>query len=668
MISEKPGSISIIIVSYNTKQLLHDCLKSIFNDESGLISEVIVVDNNSTDGSPEMVAQEFPNVNLIRNQVNLGYAKAVNQGIRQSRSDYFLILNPDIEVLEGAIANLWEFMETHQDVGIAGAQLLNPDGSIQMSCRTFYTFPVLLMRRTPLGKLFPNAKLIRRHLMMDWDHQSDMEVDWVLGACMMVRRSAFESVGGMDERFFLYFEDVDWCYRMKKHGWKVYYVHSAKMRHLHRRDSAKLLPDKQVAAHLLSMIHFYDKWDSFLYGLKKRRRLLAVLITLVSDLVGINLAFLLAYSIRYLLRFSFEKPLYSVEVYWGFILFVNLVCIFSFIYSGLYKLGGRASFVRDLILVSRSILVSSLVIMAATYLTRTIAYSRFVVILFWPIAAFLTAAGRAIVRQIHLGMRQRLFDLTRVAVVGSDEEAKEIGRRIADEMRGFEFVGFIHPIEARGTNLLQPHIGYTDSIEEILLEQRIGEVVICQGDLPREKIADMVMGATRSGCFVKVISDAFDFGIRGSQLSEMAGKSVIVFPPSRISRLNLLTKRVVEFLLALLAIAVLSVLSAFVLIFQALRWRNFSSLKHSFEALGMVLSGKRTLVGPRRQVDKEGVKPGITGVWRLDSNQSVGYLDDMDLYYTRNWSLTGDLEVAMRSIGLLAKLFGPGNEIEERKV
>lgn len=667
MTLDSDRSISVVIVSYNTKDLLRNCLKSILCGDSGLISEIIVVDNNSWDGSPQMVAEEFPEVLIIKNTKNLGYAKAVNQGIRQSRSKYILILNPDIEVMEGSILNLWRFMETHPDVGIAGAQLLNPDGSIQMSCRTFYTFPVFLLRRTPLGRLFPNAKVLRKHLMADWDHQSDREVDWVLGACLMVRREALDSVGGMDERFFLYFEDVDWCYRMKKHGWKVYYVHSARMKHLHRRESAKILPDMKVVSHFLSMIHFYDKWDAALYKLKKRRRTIALLITLISDLLAINLAFLLAYSVRYALRFSLEKPLYSIEVYRGFILFVNLICIFSFMYSGLYRLRGVTNFVRDLILISRSILLSSLVIMAATYLTRTIAYSRLIVLIFWPIAAFLAAGGRAIVRHIHLGVRQRLFDLSRVAVVGLGQDAKEVGKKISEQVWRYEFVGFIHPADAREQNPLQPSLGYTDSIQEIVNEQRIGEVVVCQADLPRQRTGQIVIDATRSGCQVKVVSDSIDFAVKGCHLDEMAGRSVVVFPPSALSGINLVTKRIFDFLLACFAMAILLLLTPVVLVFQTIKWHNYSSLQRAFKALALVLLGRRTFVGPQTHLEKEGVKPGITGFWRLlGSKPSFGYFGDMDLYYTRSWSLTGDLEIAILSIKLIGKLFG--RRSDERKV
>lgn len=661
------GPISVVIVSYNTKDLLRNCLKSIQSGDAGLVSEIIVVDNKSSDGSQQMVAEEFPQVLLIKNSENLGYAKAVNRGISQSRSKYILVLNPDIEVMEGSILNLWRFMETHPDVGIAGAQLLNPDGSIQMSCRTFYTFPVFLLRRTPLGRLFPNAKVLRKHLMADWDHQSDREVDWVLGACLMVRREALDRVGGMDERFFLYFEDVDWCYRMKKHGWKVYYVHSAKMKHLHRRESAKILPDMKVVSHFLSMIHFYDKWDSALYKIKKKRRALAVLITLISDLLAINLAFLLAYLVRFALRFSLEKPLYSVEVYRGFILFVNLICIFSFMYSGLYRLRGAASFVRDLVLISRSILLSSLVIMAATYLTRTIAYSRLIVLIFWPIAAFLTAGGRAIVRHIHLGVRQRLFDLSRVAVVGVSQDAKEIGNKISEEVWRYEFVGFIHPDDAREQIPLQPSLGYTDSIQEIVTEQRIGEVVVCLADLARQKIGQIVVDATRSGCQIKVVSDVVDFAIKGCHLDEMAGRSVVVFSPSALSGINLVTKRIFDFLLACLAMAILLILSPVVLVFQTIKWHNYSCLSDAFKALTMVLCGRRAFVGPQTHLEKEGVKPGITGFWRVGGPKpSLGYFGDIDLYYTRNWSLTSDIEIAILSIRLFGKLFG--RHSDERKV
>ena len=183
--------VSIIIVSYNTGDYIRRCLASLYGDYPDIVAEGIVVDNASSDGSVDMIEAEFPQVRTIRNPVNLGYAKAVNRGIEEASGVYFLVLNPDIETGAEAVTRLWEFMEKTPDAGIAGSKLLNPDGSLQMSCRTFYTIPVVLLRRTFLGKLFPNSGLTRRHLMLDWDHDSDREVDWVTGACMMVRREAY---------------------------------------------------------------------------------------------------------------------------------------------------------------------------------------------------------------------------------------------------------------------------------------------------------------------------------------------------------------------------------------------------------------------------------------------------------------------------------------------
>ena len=156
MNSEDPQGISIVIVSYNTREFLARCLASLQKDPSDLVREIVVVDNASSDESVKMVREDFPEVTLISNISNLGYARAVNQGLRNASGRYFLILNPDIETGAASIKALWEFMERTPDAGIVAGKLLNPDGTLQMSCRTFYTIPIVLMRRTFLGRLFPD--------------------------------------------------------------------------------------------------------------------------------------------------------------------------------------------------------------------------------------------------------------------------------------------------------------------------------------------------------------------------------------------------------------------------------------------------------------------------------------------------------------------------------
>lgn len=256
--------VSIVIVNYKTKGLLKYCLKGIERAAPSLSFEVIVVDN-SRDGSAEMIKECFRNVRCIESSRNLGFAAGNNLGIVKASGKYILILNPDIVVLPRAIDEMHSFLERHPEVGILGPQLINPDKSIQYSCARFPTHWIPAFRRTPLGKLPGAQEAIRHYLMMDFDHQETRAVDWLLGACLMVRRSAFDQVGLLDERFFLYFEDVDWCRRFWEAGFQVVYYPKAKMVHYHQRLSAEdsglqSLFSSPTRIHILSGIKYFLKY------------------------------------------------------------------------------------------------------------------------------------------------------------------------------------------------------------------------------------------------------------------------------------------------------------------------------------------------------------------------------------------------------------------------
>jgi N-acetylglucosaminyl-diphospho-decaprenol L-rhamnosyltransferase len=251
--------VSILIVTYNAANFIGTCLRSIYSHNIGLRFEVIVVDNASKDGSPQFIRRHFQQVKLIENAKNLGFAKAANIAYEKSRSEFCLFMNPDIIIQPGSIRNLWEYLLDHHDVAIVFPKLYNIDGSLQYSCRTFYTIPIVLLRRTSLGKLFPNSKIVRDHLMMNWDHNTPRAIDWALGASMMVRKSAVGNAKPFDERFFLYFEDVDLCYRMKMAGWSVMYNPEAEMIHHHVRHSAGKGLHRAKIQHLKSWIQFMFK-------------------------------------------------------------------------------------------------------------------------------------------------------------------------------------------------------------------------------------------------------------------------------------------------------------------------------------------------------------------------------------------------------------------------
>jgi GT2 family glycosyltransferase len=216
--------VSIIIVNWNTKKMLSACLRSVYANVREINYEVIVVDNASTDGSQEMVRHDFPQVIFIENEDNWGFAAANNQGIAIAHGRYVLLLNSDTIVLDDSIANTVVFADDHPQVGIIGCRELNPDQTLQPTCFMFPSVFNMLLSGTYLYKLFPKSRFFGRERMTWWDRKDVREVDIVTGCYMLVRREAIEQVGLIDERFFLYGEETDWCYRFKKNGWKVMFA------------------------------------------------------------------------------------------------------------------------------------------------------------------------------------------------------------------------------------------------------------------------------------------------------------------------------------------------------------------------------------------------------------------------------------------------------------
>ncbi len=257
--------VSIIIVNYKSKDLTLNCIRSIRQaDWPGLDYEIIVVDNYSGDLSGQDLKQ-FGQIKYIMNGRNLGMGAANNLGIRQAAGKYVVIMNPDTVAPKDAFFKLFEFMESHPAVGVAGPKQLNPGGSLQDSC---YRWPSLFLpffRRTPLGQTGAGKKYLDRFLYKDYNKDSLREVNWLLGSFLFCRAEALRQVGVFDERFFLYFEDTDLCKRFSRAGWKVVYYPEVKILHNHMRQSARLVwykfyQNKAAWHHIISWIKYLKKW------------------------------------------------------------------------------------------------------------------------------------------------------------------------------------------------------------------------------------------------------------------------------------------------------------------------------------------------------------------------------------------------------------------------
>lgn len=259
-------TLSIIYVNYNTRGLLKQSLKHLFLINPALDFEVIVVDNNSRDGSAEMVRHKFPQVRLIESMQNYGYSKGVNLGLAEANGSYAAIFNPDIFVSRGALETMVNYLDNHPEAALVGPKLVNADESLQYSCFCFPKIYTPLLRRTFLGGTAQGRRELDRYLMKKWAHNESAPVDWLLGGALVARVSALAEVGFLDERYFLYFEDTDLARSLRNKNYKIIYLPSAKMVHLHRRESAdmplmKSLFNRTTRAHILSAIKYFWKYS-----------------------------------------------------------------------------------------------------------------------------------------------------------------------------------------------------------------------------------------------------------------------------------------------------------------------------------------------------------------------------------------------------------------------
>ena len=251
--------ISIIIVSWNVAELLKQCLQSIFTCDFQHVLQVIVFDNNSSDGTVAMVEELFPYIQLIAHHENIGFARGNNQAIRHAKGDFIFLLNPDTRLESDTLTKLFTYLKNHPKVGVVGPKLVYPDGSIQSSRRRFPTIGSLFFESTLLETWFPNSNIVRYYRFADVSDTEITAVDWLVGAALFIRRTAWETVGGLDESFFMYFEEADWCRRCKQADWAIHYLPHATVIH-YEGESSKQVITNRIIRFQQSKIRYTEKW------------------------------------------------------------------------------------------------------------------------------------------------------------------------------------------------------------------------------------------------------------------------------------------------------------------------------------------------------------------------------------------------------------------------
>jgi len=258
--------LSVIITHYKTPGLLDLCIESIKAHIRNIKYEIIVVDSNSEETTQDFLKENYPEVTIIPFKKNVGYSKVVNAGLIRAKGNYILLLNADIVVLEKSVSEMLEYIREHPHVGIVGPRLLDFVGNIQSSCFSFPKLRTILARRTSFGKTSFGKRILSEFITNSFTADSPIKTDWLQGSAMMVRKKAVQKVGLWDERFFMYFEDTDWCRRFWKSGYEVIYLPAAKMAHYYHRASKKwgalldIFLNKRARIHIVSAIKYFWKY------------------------------------------------------------------------------------------------------------------------------------------------------------------------------------------------------------------------------------------------------------------------------------------------------------------------------------------------------------------------------------------------------------------------
>jgi hypothetical protein len=672
---QKPGTLlSIIIVNYNVREFLHHALVSLQKAMKGIRGEIIVVDNASDDGSIEMVRRRFPKVNLIAGKSNLGFAKGNNVGLRQARGKYILLINPDTLVQEDTLQVMIRFFEENPDVGLAGCKIMNPDGTFQLACRRSFPAPwAAFTKMTGLSALFPGSRLFGRYNLTYLSPDETYELDAVSGSFMMVRREACEQVGGLDEDFFMYGEDLDWCYRIQRAGWKNYYVHSTQIIH-YKGESTKRSSLNEIRTFYQAMHLFVQKHlsSSLVFAF-----LIRFAIT-VSSRIAIIRAFLRPLAVALVDILLVDLSVVLAEAIWFGSVSRLPVQAYPIIYSvpALIVVGGlfwAGVYTHRRMSVSRTILATALsyvFISALVFFFKDYGFSRGVTIISGMLSTVLLPSWRLVLRMMGRSSSEGRRSILgrRTLIVGTDKSGEELLRRLRSRVGdGYDVLGFIDINRKRVGEELSglPIVGSIDNIGKVIQDLKVSDVIFSTQTLSYADILS-VIGRTRE--------QAVNFHLVPNTLEVIIGKgsvdSLNELPLVQISyNIEKSTNRSLKRLFDI-AVSLLLLISIYPFIYFR-RIVSGASRSQFILRLPAVLSGKRSLVGPPESLQQaieataQGFsgshgqggalylgKPGLTGLIQLQRNRALSEQEreQYNLYYAKNQSLALDVEILLKTM------------------
>jgi O-antigen biosynthesis protein len=651
--------LSIIIVNYNVKEFLQNLLHSISKSSNKINREIIIVDNASNDGSVEFISEKFPEVNLIANTKNLGFSTANNIGMKQAKGKYILLLNPDTLVSEDTFEKMICFFEENPQVGLAGCRILNPDGTLQLACRRSFPGPwTSFCKVTGLSNLFPKSRLFAQYNLTYLDSDQTYEVDAISGSFMMFRKDVYEKIGGLDEKFFMYGEDLDFCYRAQKSGYKVFYVHSTQIIHYKGESTKKSgLDETKIfynAMHLFVKKHLSG---SFLVGVILQtaiifRKLFAflgkrkfTLLNIILDFVFYDLTLMGSEKVYILFKSRWAGfPSFSLPIVY------TVPAVIHIVITGLTGNYKRNEF--TILKNFGAIIISFFFVASLSFFFKDFAYSRGVIVLtyftlfisltFWRICAKLF---------FNLGLNKNVALQRRTLVVGINKHTAAIANKLKLKHTDLHnVIGLISITnkevgeEIDGLKVL----GSTENINKVIKDKKINEVIFSSLELSYNQIMAIVSKSQNANIDFKLLGNNLDFLVGKTSVSILDDTPIIELNYNISSPLIKVIKRLFDLSLSL---SVLFFIYPFIYLIVHISGKQ-NEFREFILKIPKVFIGEFSFVGPGENINLNELylgKKGLTGLWYIEGSEGNDS-EKLNIYYAKNQNIWLDIEILGKTI------------------
>ncbi len=688
--SEKPD-ISIIIVNYNVKEFLANSLQSVRKASKEIDTEIFVVDNNSSDGSMEFLKPLFPEVHFIENDENLGFGKANNQAIKLAKGAYTLLLNPDTVIQEDTLQVLMDHMEKNPETGACGCKILNPDGSFAPeSRRTVPTVSSAIHKAVGLTALFPKSKIFGKYYMGWKDEDEPGEIPVLSGSFMFFRTEVLKEVDGFDERFFMYGEDIDLCYRVAKKGWKIDYVPSTSIIH-YKGESTKKDFRAYNRVFNNALYQFFDKHYTSRYSSLFRfivfwaiqlRALLTYITSKVSFLKYVIIDLLVlngSLAAGYFFRFWFEDAAMlapeNLRFLWLNLLLTVLYLIFAQTFGVLKK--NRLSIVSSL----KAVTLSFIMLATITFFIRDLAFSRIIL----GVAGILSFVGVGLIRFIRINRNKKIGVVqgkvapVRALIAGVGNKTESFITKLNGRANWqVQVAGVIHQsgkIE-QGRQLSESVIGSVNQLEELVKSTRADTVIFLMDYVSHTELLNSIKSLRNTDADIKVVPGEMNFMLGKAEVDYLDDMPLVDLDLNYYNPVQKLAKRIFDFSLSLFLVLLLSPFSFFlpfkrdsmvsIPVYDGNNYKSLNLLEtksridvwcNRLLASWGVLTGRVSFAGSDVYPQKDAgngnkrFKTGLTGYSQINSERisSISEEEKFDLYYLQNYSVWLDLDILFKA-------------------